>query len=161
MSWFLNCLSCGDEWDQKERSYIREMNKYKDSAKQLKEEKDAMANHFSQDYLNWQAKEEEYLEQINNLQNQLHQSDVVMQQYKISEGNFHLDRQQLQENQKQVDKYEKLVSVQTDQIQNLKLENKKYLEAILELTRAAIGSEKRREAGLNGDIPHITESVLV
>lgn len=162
-----NCFCGQEEWDQKEIAYIREVNKFKDLAIKMKDERDVMQQHFTQECLAWQAKEAEYQEQINDLQNQLHQNEVIMQQYKIHEGNFQLDRQQLQENQKQIERYEKMVALQQNQIKELKSENKKYLESILELTRAAIGNEVAKEMkkseGLNGNnnIPHITESVLV
>ncbi|KAK9718693.1 hypothetical protein QE152_g23085 [Popillia japonica] len=172
--WRICCFSkmfscfCGqDEWDQKEVAYIREVNKYKDLAIKIKEERDVMQQHFSQEYLSWQAKEAEYQEQIAALQNQLHQNEVVMQQYKIHEGNFQMDRQQFQENQKQIENYEKMVEAQQKRVEELQSENKRYLETILDLTRAAIGSEVEKELkkseSLNGNknIAHITESVLV
>ncbi|GJQ81847.1 hypothetical protein Trydic_g9874 [Trypoxylus dichotomus] len=163
----LNCFCGQDEWDQKEIAYIREVNKFKDMAIKMKEERDVMQQQFAQEYLTLHAKEAEYQEEIHDLRNQLHQNEVIMQQYKIHEGNFQLDRHQLQENQKQIEKYERMVALQQKQINELKSENKQYLEAILELTRAAIGNEVQKEIkkseGLNGNnnIPHITESILV
>lgn len=163
-----SCFCGQDEWDRKEIAYIREVNKFKDMANKTKEEKEMIQQHFAQECVTWQAKETEYAEQINELQNQLHQNEVVMQQYKICEGNFQMDRQQLLENQKQLDNYEKMVAVQEKQIKELKADNRKYLETILDLTRVAIGSEVGREMqkseGLNGNnknLPHITESILV
>lgn len=85
------------DWRSKEANYIHQMKQLQNSLTELLQQYNSLQEYHQNEKILWQNEKLRLLEKINELQNSLHQKDVVTQQYKVYEDNFRQERQQIQE----------------------------------------------------------------
>lgn len=85
------------DWQAKEANYIHQLKQAQNSLTELVQQYNSLQEYHQNEKIIWQNEKLGLLEKINELQNELHQKDVVTQQYKVYEDNFRQERQQIQQ----------------------------------------------------------------
>lgn len=85
------------DWRSKEANYIHQIKQLQNSLNEIVQQYNSLQEYHQNEKILWQNEKLGLLEKINELQNSLHQKDVVTQQYKVYEDNFRQERQQIQQ----------------------------------------------------------------
>lgn len=81
----------------KETNYIAQLKQLQETITELVQQLNSLEDYHHQEKAQWQMEKVSFLEKLNELQNTLHQKEVVTQQYKVYEDSFQKERQQIQE----------------------------------------------------------------
>lgn len=85
------------DWQSKEANYIHQLKQLQTSLSETIQQFTSLQEYHQNEIILWQNEKLGFLEKINELQNELHQKEVVTQQYKVYEDNFRQERQQIQD----------------------------------------------------------------
>lgn len=91
------CFGEQAAWRTKEANYISQLKQSQNSLSELLQQYHSLQEYHQHEKDVWNMEKVNFLEKINELQNSLHQKEVVTQQYKVYEDNFRKERQQIQE----------------------------------------------------------------
>lgn len=103
----------------KETNYIEQLKQLQETVTELVQQLNSLEDYHQHEKIGWQMEKVTFLEKLNELQNALHQKEVVTQQYKVYEDSFQKERQQIQD------------MVVT--LRNLEMRNEAYQEEVRKL----------------------------
>lgn len=126
----------------KETNYIQQLKELQSSISELVQQLNSLEEYHHQEQISWQIEKVSMLEKLNDLQNALHQKEVVTQQYKVYEDSFQKERQQIQELLVTLKNLEKKNVLYQDEVRKLNEHIESYRSVINVLNRQQSGGSE-------------------
>lgn len=119
----------------KETNYIEQLKQLQQTVTELVQQLNSLEDFHHQEKIGWHMEKVTFLEKLNELQNALHQKEVVTQQYKVYEDSFQKERQQIQELLVTLGNLEKRNEAYQDEVRKLNKHIESYRSVINVLSR--------------------------
>lgn len=119
----------------KETNYIEQLKQLQQTVTELVQQLNSLEDYHHQEKCGWNAEKVTFLEKLNELQNALHQKEVVTQQYRVYEDSFQKERQQIQELLVTLRNLEKRNEAYQDEVRKLNKHIESYRCVISELSK--------------------------
>lgn len=119
----------------KETNYIEQLKQLQQTITELVQQLNSLEDFHHQEKVGWHMEKVAFLEKLNELQNSLHQKEVVTQQYKVYEDSFQKERQQIQELLVTLSNLEKRNEAYQDEVRKLNKHIESYRSVISVLSR--------------------------